>query len=69
MGWVGHSEAVDEACAMVESVGWVMCIGKRTVQIGPHIATWKGKVGCVQGYITIPLSGILKKRVLERAPL
>lgn len=67
MGWEGISSAKDEACSIIESVGWVLCVGKRTVQVAPHVSTFKGAASCVQGYMTIPKSGFLKTRVLERA--
>lgn len=66
-GWDAISDARDEACALIESVGWVMCTGKRTVQIAPHVSSFKGQPGCVQGYMTIPKSCILQTQIIEGA--
>jgi len=66
-GWDSISDAKGPDCALIESVGWVMCIGPRTVQVAPHVSTFKGDPNCVMGYMTIPKSCILKSKVLEKA--
>lgn len=65
MGWRLLDEARGAKAAMVESVGWVMDVSKRAVQLAPHVVVTDST--CVQGYMSIPRSAILKARVLERA--
>lgn len=67
-GWEDLSTARGSACSIIESVGWVMSCGRRTVQIAPHVSTVAGqRGGCVQGHMTIPRSGLLDAKVLEAA--
>jgi hypothetical protein len=66
-GWERATEARDGACSEIESVGWVLSLGVRTVQIAPHVSSIAGELNCVQGHITVPLSCILKTRVIEKA--
>ena len=63
MGWIHLNDARGAKVSEVESVGWVMAMSKRGVQIAPHVVV-SGSSG-VQGYMTIPRSGILAVRVLE----
>jgi hypothetical protein len=66
-GWERASDARDSACSEIESVGWVLSVGERTVQIAPHVSTIGGELNCVQGHMTVPLSCVLKVRVIEKA--
>ena len=63
MGWVHPDDARGVKVAEVESVGWIMAMSKRGIQIAPHVVV-SGSSG-VQGYMTIPRSGILVVRVLD----
>lgn len=66
-GWELVSEARGRSFSIIESVGWVMAVTKKWVQVVPHLSTFENEASCAQGHITIPQSGILKTRVLERA--
>jgi hypothetical protein len=64
MGWVDINDCKNRKLAIIESVGWVSQIDKQAVTITPHIATIEGSPSCASGFVTIPLSGILKKQRL-----
>ena len=49
MGWIHLNDARGAKVAEVESVGWVMAMSKRGIQIAPHLVV-SGSSG-VQGYI------------------
>ena len=40
-GWERADEARAQACSEIESVGWVLAVGGRTVQVVPHVAMHK----------------------------
>ena len=64
MGWAAFDDCRDRKLAIIESVGWVSHIDKRAVTLTPHVASIDTKPNCVSGFVTIPLSGVLKKQIL-----
>ena len=65
-GWEPLDDAKNTAPSVIESVGWVVVCGHKTIQIAPHVASHKGKSPCVQGHMTIPKSALLSAEVLLR---
>jgi hypothetical protein len=65
-GWQHVSDVpLDAAISQIETVGWVIAMSKRAVQVAPHRSSHRGEPGCVQGYVAIPRSGFLKSKVLK----
>lgn len=62
-GWELREDAMARKAARVESVGWVMAVRKRSIQVAPHVVVTGST--CVQGHMVIPRSAILGLRVLE----
>jgi len=65
-GWVHVTDLHPHpSVSIIESIGWVEYIDNRCVRISPHVATNAGHRQAVQGYVTIPKSGILFKRRIK----
>ena len=66
-GWVRLDEYRGVSVSEVESVGWVAAVGRRGVQLAPHVVV--KNAGGVMGLLTIPRSAILAVQVIETASL
>jgi hypothetical protein len=66
-GWQPADEARSTTRSIIESVGWVCAVGRKAVQIAPHVGTHGGDLSCLQGCMTIPRSALLTAKILERA--
>jgi len=64
-GWVHVTENISNEISIITSVGFVRYIDKHGIQIVPHVAYNTGHLQCVQGFMSIPRSGIISWRKLK----
>lgn len=67
MGWAAFDDCRNRKLAIIESVGWVSHVDKNAVTLTPHIATIDESPNCASGFVTIPKSGMLQKKNLQKA--